>query len=92
MKLGTSEDTRVGEWVIAMGSPLSLTNTITTGVISTVSRTSKDLKLFDKDMQYLQTDAIITVSNVLNDKSLIFILIKVLYLSQMHSKLFNLFI
>ncbi|CAH1404822.1 unnamed protein product [Nezara viridula] len=46
MKLGSSEDARVGEWVIAMGSPLSLTNTITTGVISTVSRTSKDLKLF----------------------------------------------
>ena len=34
MPLGTSSDVRPGEFVIAMGCPLSLSNTITTGVVS----------------------------------------------------------
>ena len=33
-QLGNSSKIRPGEFVIAMGSPLSLTNTITTGVVS----------------------------------------------------------
>ncbi len=38
MPLGESTSVRPGEFVIALGSPLSLSNTITTGVVSTVSR------------------------------------------------------
>ena len=55
MKLGKSSSIRPGEFVIAMGSPLSLSNTITTGVVSSVARNKSELGIRGKDVpDYIQ--------------------------------------
>ncbi|NXR11993.1 HTRA1 protease, partial [Semnornis frantzii] len=59
--LGQSADLRPGEFVVAIGSPFSLQNTVTTGIVSTTQRGGKELGLRNSDMDYIQTDAIINV-------------------------------
>ncbi|XP_036382971.1 serine protease HTRA1 [Megalops cyprinoides] len=61
--LGRSSDLRPGEFVVAVGSPFSLQNTVTTGIVSTTQRGGRELGLKDSDMEYIQTDAIINYGN-----------------------------
>ncbi|XP_008114140.2 serine protease HTRA3 [Anolis carolinensis] len=63
LSIGQSGDLRPGEFVVAMGSPFALQNTVTTGIVSTAQRDGKELGLKDSDMDYIQTDAIINYGN-----------------------------
>uniref|UniRef100_A0A2N9FBJ5 PDZ domain-containing protein n=1 Tax=Fagus sylvatica TaxID=28930 RepID=A0A2N9FBJ5_FAGSY len=61
--LGSSSKLRPGDWVVALGCPLSLQNTITAGIVSCVDRKSSDLGLGGIRREYLQTDCAINVGN-----------------------------
>uniref|UniRef100_A0A8C4ZHQ7 HtrA serine peptidase 3a n=1 Tax=Gadus morhua TaxID=8049 RepID=A0A8C4ZHQ7_GADMO len=63
LSLGRSADVRPGEFVVAIGSPFALQNTVTTGIVSTTQRDGKELGIRDSDIDYIQTDAIINVSS-----------------------------
>ncbi|KAJ3613195.1 hypothetical protein NHX12_019447 [Muraenolepis orangiensis] len=63
LALGRSSDVRQGEFVVAMGSPFALRNTITSGIVSSAQRGSKELGLSNSNMDYIQTDAAIDFGN-----------------------------
>ncbi|KAM4625288.1 serine protease HTRA2, mitochondrial-like [Polymixia lowei] len=63
LTLGRSSDIRQGEFVVAMGSPFALRNTITSGIVSSAQRGSKELGLSNSNMDYIQTDAAIDFGN-----------------------------
>jgi len=63
LTLGDSEKIRAGEHCIAVGSPLALSNTVTAGIVSNTGRTSSELGLFGRNINYIQTDCMITSGN-----------------------------
>jgi S1-C subfamily serine protease len=61
--LGDSANVAVGDWAIAVGNPVGLNNTVTLGIISTLSRSSAQVGIPDKRVEFLQTDAAINPGN-----------------------------
>ena len=60
---GDSEQLRPGEWAIAIGNPLGLDNTVTAGIISATGRSSSQIRVPDKRVRFIQTDAAINPGN-----------------------------
>ena len=58
-KLGDSDKLRPGDWVIAIGSPLGLEQTVTLGIVSALGRTVSNIRA----VQLIQTDAAINPGN-----------------------------
>ncbi|KAG8518713.1 Serine protease HTRA2, mitochondrial [Galemys pyrenaicus] len=65
LPLGRSADVRQGEFVVAMGSPFALQNTITSGIVSSAQRPARDLGLPQTNVEYIQTDAAIDDGEVI---------------------------
>ncbi|WP_310423079.1 HhoA/HhoB/HtrA family serine endopeptidase [Chamaesiphon sp. VAR_48_metabat_135_sub] len=63
VKLGDSDRLVQGEWTIAIGNPLGLDNTVTVGIISATGRTSTQVGIPDKRVNFIQTDAAINPGN-----------------------------
>ncbi|MGD1928517.1 MAG: HhoA/HhoB/HtrA family serine endopeptidase [Leptolyngbyaceae cyanobacterium] len=61
--LGDAEQLRPGEWAIAIGNPLGLDNTVTAGIISATGRSSSQIRVPDKRVRFIQTDAAINPGN-----------------------------
>jgi serine protease Do len=61
LKLGDSDRLRVGDWVMAIGSPLGLDHTVTTGVVSAKGRS---IGIIESSFEnFIQTDAAINFGN-----------------------------
>ena len=61
--LGNSDAIHVGDWAIAVGNPVGLDNTVTLGIISTLSRPAAQAGIPDKRVEFIQTDAAINPGN-----------------------------
>lgn len=60
LPFGNSNNTQIGEWVLAVGNPFNLTSTVTAGIISAKSR---DLGMDSSPSSFLQTDAAVNPGN-----------------------------
>lgn len=62
VKLGNSDGAQVGDWVIAIGSPFTLSQTVTAGIVSAKNRTI-DPGVGGQYQHFIQTDAAINPGN-----------------------------
>ena len=59
VKIGDPSKLKVGEWVVAIGSPFGLENTVTAGIVSAKSRALPD----DNYVPFIQTDVAVNPGN-----------------------------
>jgi len=59
VKLGNSRDAKVGEWVVAIGSPYGFENSVTAGIVSAKSRSLPDATY----VPFIQTDVAVNPGN-----------------------------
>src|SRR6266480_3460011 len=59
VKIGDPTQTRVGEWVVAIGQPYGFENTVTAGIVSAKARTLPE----DSYVPFIQTDAAVNPGN-----------------------------
>ena len=63
-RLGDSEKLDVGEWVLAVGSPLGLDQTVTAGIVSGLGKVGRHVQMSGgRVRRYIQTDAKINPGN-----------------------------
>jgi serine protease Do len=60
VKLADSDQARVGDWVLAIGSPFGLNRSVTAGIISQTNRETPSTSVFQR---FIQTDAAINRGN-----------------------------
>jgi serine protease Do len=67
IKLGNSDGAQVGDWVLAIGSPFSLSKTVTAGIISAKNRSIEEASASGVSQtqfqRFIQTDAAINPGN-----------------------------
>ncbi|MEM8566890.1 MAG: trypsin-like peptidase domain-containing protein [Bacteroidota bacterium] len=63
IKIGSSKNLSVGEWVIAVGNPFNLTSTVTAGIVSAKGREINILQGKFPIESFIQTDAAINPGN-----------------------------
>jgi len=59
VKVGDPKQTKVGEWVVAIGQPFGFENTVTSGIVSAKSRSLPG----DSYVPFIQTDAAVNPGN-----------------------------
>ncbi len=59
VRIGDSKDVKVGQWVVAMGSPFGFENSVTAGIVSAKSRSLGD----GSYVPFIQTDVAINPGN-----------------------------
>ncbi|MER3376749.1 MAG: trypsin-like peptidase domain-containing protein [Allomuricauda sp.] len=57
LAFGDSDNTKIGEWVLAVGNPFNLTSTVTAGIVSAKARS------LGRNQSFIQTDAAVNPGN-----------------------------